>query len=80
MGYDWRKRRNQVAWFISNLDPVAGKDFLKKNKIKYLYLVKENSPLVGELLKLGPSDLDLKKIFENKKSIIYEYGQDFGSD
>lgn len=80
MSYDWKKRRNEVTWFISNLDPISGKDFLKNNKIKYLYLVKDNSPLPGELLKLGANDLNLKRIFENKKSIIYEYGQDFGSD
>lgn len=80
MGYDWKKRRNDVSWFVSNLDTKKGKEFLTSNNIKYLYLVKENSPLQGELLKLGSTDLGLKKIFENKVSIIYEYGQDFSGN
>lgn len=80
MGYDWKSRRNEVLQFISNLDPVRGKEFLDKNNIKYLYLVKENSPLQGELLKLGSADLGLKKIFENKVSILYRYGEDFGGN
>lgn len=80
MGYDWKSRRNEVLQFISNLDSFKGKEFLDKNNIKYLYLVKENSPLQGELLRLGSADLGLKKIFENKGYIIYEYGEDFGGN
>lgn len=80
MGYDWKSRRLDIEWFVSNLDPVKGKEFLSNNSIKYLYLIKENSPLSGELLKLGSADLGLKKIFENKVSIIYEYGQDFSGN
>lgn len=78
MGYDWKSRRNEILQFISNLDSIKGKEFLDKNNIKYLYLVKENSPLQGELLRLGSADLGLKKIFENKEYIIYRYGEDFG--
>ena len=78
MGYDWESRREQVLWFVLNLDKEAGKDFLNRNNIKYLYLVKDISPLSGELLRLGSTELDLKKIFENKESIIYQYGEDFG--
>lgn len=80
MGYDWKSRRSDIEWFVSNLDPIKGRGFLDKNNIRYLYLVKENSPLQGELLKLGSADLGLKKIFENKVSIIYEYGQDFSGN
>lgn len=75
MGYDWKQRRKEVLWFISNLDKDSGQDFLKRNNIKYLYLVKANSPLSGELLKLGPSDLGLEKIFENKKVTIFSTGK-----
>lgn len=80
MGYDWKGRREDVLWFISNLDPGKGREFLRSNKIKYLYLVKENSPLIGEYIRLGESDLELKKLFENEKVIIYSYGEDFGSN
>ncbi|MEK7536309.1 MAG: hypothetical protein AAB559_00820 [Patescibacteria group bacterium] len=80
MGYSWENRREQTLWFILNLDKEAGREFLGRNNIKYLYLVKEASPLFGELLRLGSAELDLKKIFENKKSIIYQYGKDFGSN
>ena len=78
MGYDWKSRRKEVLSFISNLDIEVGKNFLKINDIKYLYLVKENSPLQGELLRLGSKELGLVKIFENKEVIIYEYAKDFG--
>ena len=78
MGYDWKSRRKEVLSFISNLDIEVGKNFLKTNDIKYLYLVKENSPLQGELLRLGSKELGLVKIFENKEVIIYEYAKDFG--
>ncbi|MEK7168639.1 MAG: hypothetical protein AAB778_01375 [Patescibacteria group bacterium] len=80
MGYDWKSRRNEVLQFISNLDPLKGKEFLDKNNIKYLYLVKENSPLQGELLRLGSADLGLEEIFENKVSILYRYGENFGGN
>ena len=40
MGYDWKNRREEVLWFISNLDIQKGQNFLKSNNIKYLYLVK----------------------------------------
>ena len=73
MGYDYKKSRKEVFDFILNLDSKKGKEFLKINNIKYLYLVKNNSPLSGEYLKLGTGDLNLEKIFENKESIIYRY-------
>ena len=80
MGYDWKNRREEVLWFISNLDIQKGQNFLKSNNIKYLYLVKAVSPLQEELLKLGSTELDLEKIFENKESIIYRYGENIGSN
>lgn len=77
MGYNWRDRREKSLWFISNLDAEKGKEFLIKNNIKYLYLVKANSPLSGELLRLGSTELNLYVIFENKEVILYRYGEDF---
>lgn len=80
MGYDWKSRRKDVLLFISTLDIEDARQFLNLNNIKYLYLVKENSPLQGELLKLGPTELGLSKIFENKVSIIYQYDTNFGGN
>ena len=80
MGYDWKNRREEVLNFVSTLDKKIGKDFLDKNNIKYLYLAKKISPLVGEYLKLGSTELGLNMIFENKESIIYQYGENIGSN
>lgn len=71
-GYDWKSRREEVLWFISNLDQKKARSFLEKNKIRYLYLVKRLSPLPGEKFRLGESQLGLKKIFENKEVDIYK--------
>lgn len=80
MGYDWEDRRNNALDFFKTTDLAKAKNFLNDNNIRYLYLVKEMSPISGELLKLGPADLGLSKIFENNVSIIYKYGEDFGSN
>lgn len=75
MGYDWKQRRQKVLDFILNLDSKKGKEFLTNNNIKYLYLVKNASPIMGEYLKLGSGDLALTKLFENKEAIIFKYEQ-----
>lgn len=80
MGYDWEERKYNALKFFTTSDLEWAMKFLENNNIKYLYLVKEMSPLPGELMKLGPADLGLTKIFENKISIIYEYGEDFSSN
>ncbi|KKP39481.1 hypothetical protein A2130_02355 [Candidatus Woesebacteria bacterium GWC2_33_12] len=80
MGFDWQTRKTGALLFISNLDIEKGKNFLKDNQIRYLYLVKNASSLFGEYLKLGADDLGLEKIFENKEAIIYEYAKDFGGN
>lgn len=80
MGYDWKSRKNKVLAFILSPDPKTGQDFLKSNNIKYLYLVKEASPLFGELLKNGSFELGLEKIFDNKDYIIYRYGENIGGN
>lgn len=80
MGYNWKDRKTEIMWFILNSDPKNGQDFLKSNNIKYLYLAKEISPLQGELLKIGSHELGLVKIFENKESIIYQYGENLGGN
>lgn len=80
MDYDWENRRDSVKLFFNTLDVKRARNFLKSNNIKYLYLVKEMTPLPGELFKLGPHELGLVKIFENKVSIIYRYGENIGSN
>lgn len=80
MGYDWKIRREQVFSFISNLDSEKGKDFLIKNNIRYIYLAKKISPLEGEYLRLGSTELNLNMIFENKDYIIYRYGENLGDN
>ena len=70
-GYDWKSRREKVLGFISNLNEEEGRKFLKVNKIKYLYLVKVISPLPGEKLKLGESQLGLTQIFGNEEVDIF---------
>ena len=80
MGYSWEQRKLNSLNFFTTTDLGWAKSFLNENGIKYIYLVKEMSPLQGELVKLGPADLGLEKIFENKEYIIYEYGEDFGSN
>lgn len=71
-GYDWRQRRQKTFEFVNETNPNIAKQFLKENSIKYLYLVKNVSPLVGEELKLGSSQLGLDKIFSNKEVDIYK--------
>lgn len=80
MGYSWEERKSNVLKFFTTIDLEWAKKFLRINNIKYLYLVKEMPPLQGELMKLGPAELGLIKIFENKGYIIYEYGKDFSSN
>lgn len=64
-GYAWRGRREKVLAFINETDPAKARQFLKDNNIKYLYLVKSASPLVGEELRSGPSQIGLTNIFSN---------------
>ena len=71
-GYDWKNRREKVSGFISNLNEKEGRNFLETNNIKYLYLAKAISPLPGEKLRLGESQLGLNNIFENQEVVIYE--------
>lgn len=70
-GYDWRGRRKKVFEFIGQTDVIEARQFLEENKIKYLYLVKKSSPLVGEELKLGSGQLGITKIFDNSEVSIY---------
>lgn len=72
MGYSWQDRKDNALKFFTTSDLSWAKEFLQQNNIKYLYLVKEMTPLQGELIKLGPADLGLEKIFENDVVLIYK--------
>jgi hypothetical protein len=80
MGYDWEERKSNILKFFTTSDLEWASKFLGNNNIKYLYLVKEMTPLPGELMKLGPAELGLTKIFENKGYIIYRYGKDLSGN
>lgn len=71
-GYNWRERREKVFNFVSETNAGSAIDFLKNNKITYLYLSKKNSPLIGEYLKLGANQLNLNMIFSNEEVNIYK--------
>lgn len=73
MGYNWQTRREQILEFFRSADPVTGKNFLKENNIKYLYLTRDNPNMYGTTLKLSPGDLNLETVFENTQVIIYRY-------
>lgn len=75
MGYDWEERKSNTLKFFTTSDLEWAIKFLENNNIKYLYLVKEMSPLPGELMKLGPAELGLTKIFENKGYMIFSVGK-----
>lgn len=73
MGYSWEHRKSNSLKFFTTTDLGWAKSFLNENGIKYLYLVKEMTPLQGELMKLGPADLGLEKIFENSVIMIFSF-------
>lgn len=59
-GYDWRERRKIVESFFEN----PTKDFLLKNGIEYVYLIKDCKTHNLELI-------NLEKLFENDEVCIY---------
>ncbi len=71
-GYNWRERREHVFNFVNESDAKVAREFLKKNNIRYIYLVKATSPIVGEKLKLGPAQAGLEELFSNREITIYK--------
>jgi hypothetical protein len=64
-GYDWRTRRAEVEAWYQEKDQSKAREFLKQNKIKYLYWIKPQRAYLGE------GQLGLEKIFENKEVEVY---------
>lgn len=65
-GYPIEERLNKVKIFFQDKDPEIKREFLKENKIDYIYLAKE------EIETPFTNGLDLQVFFENKESIIYK--------
>jgi hypothetical protein len=66
MGYDWKTRREDVLEFYQSLDQEHVGNFLKDNKIRYLYWVGD------QRAKLGEKQLGIERIFENDEIDIYK--------
>lgn len=70
-GYEWRHRRDEAKIPLTSPDQDEVREFLAKNKIKYLYLVLSQTPVFGQRFRLGESQLGLTNIFENSEVVIY---------
>lgn len=64
-GFNWTERRLRATEFFESKDSSLARDFLKKNNISYIYLIKGQS-VVNE------SVLDVRKIFENVEVDIFK--------
>lgn len=65
-GYDWKLRRSQIEEFYKSNDQSFVREFLLKNKIRYIYWIK------GQRATLGETQLGIERIFENSLVDIYE--------
>jgi hypothetical protein len=65
-GYDWKARRVEEIQFYNSLDHQYVYNFLRENKITYVYWIK------GQRATLGESQLGISRIFENKSVDIYK--------
>lgn len=64
-GYPWRERRVEIEKWYKEKDQAKAREFLKKNKIKYIYWLKGQRALLGE------TQLGIEKIFENKEVNVF---------
>lgn len=65
MGYEWKERRAMIEDFYTNHDHAITRNFLRKHNISYVYWVKPQRAVPGDL------QLGLQQIFENKDVYIY---------
>lgn len=65
-GYNWRLRKEEETKFFTTRDLNWANQFLKLNRIRYIYLVK------GQKMNLSLENIGAKKIFENGEVVIYE--------
>ena len=71
MGYDWKKRRQDVLDWYEESDEKKARQFLKDNNIAYVYWLKNLPGNTYQHAYLGDSQLGLTKIFENKEVTIF---------
>ena len=64
-GYDWLNRKKEIIDWHNEHDLSKAKEFLIKNKIKYVYW------LSGQHAFWGDKQLGLVKIFDNKEAMIF---------
>lgn len=60
-GYDWKKRKAEVFDFLKTNDKEIAWEFLKRNKITYVYWIKKG---IG---KINPNQDVLEEIFDNNE-------------
>ncbi|MDP2860499.1 MAG: hypothetical protein Q8N98_02185, partial [bacterium] len=65
LGTDWRPRRKMIEEFFKTDNTGLAKDFLRDNKISYLYLLKHQA------LRVRPEEIGLAKIFDNGMVKVY---------
>lgn len=71
-GYQADERLNNMRKFFSQKDLVWNQDFLKINKINYIYLPKKEIQTLDTNLMLDEKGNQIRKFYENEEVIIYE--------
>ncbi len=74
MDYPWKQRREKVEKFYSTLVQQDVRDFLRDNKISYIYWLK------GQRATLGEEQLCISRLYENQEVDIYKVGKIIGND
>ena len=59
LGYNWPERKEKIVKFLKDSNSISGKEFLRNEKINYIYLIKRMG--VG----LDERTLGIKNIFNN---------------
>lgn len=74
-GYPAEERLNNMHKFFSQKDLTWNQNFLKMNKINYIYLPKKEVPTLDINLLLDEQGNQIRKFYENNEVIIYEVEQ-----
>ena len=71
-GYPADERLNNMHKFFNQKDLTWNQNFLKMNKINYIYLPKEEIQTLDTNLLLDEKGNQIRKFYENNEVIIYE--------
>lgn len=74
-GYPADERLNNMHKFFSQKDLTWNQDFLKLNKINYIYLPKKEVQTLDTNLLLDEKGNQIRKFYENAEVVIYEVEQ-----